>query len=157
VPLLYWSAASLGGAIALAKGRADLVVDLPVVRAMLARALVLDEGWSNGSLHELTITIEGLGKALGGSEARARQHFERPHRGPAIDPSAAPRPAPGCWRSPPLTARRFRRTPPSLEASAIREMRDSTKTATQRGTLVPADVFDAAMQERTTFRQGPRN
>jgi predicted anti-sigma-YlaC factor YlaD len=77
VPLLYWSAASLGGAIALAKGRADLVVDLPVVRAMLARALALDEGWSNGSLHELMITIEGQGQALGGSEARARQHFDR--------------------------------------------------------------------------------
>ena len=77
VPLLYWSAASLGGAIALAKGRADLVVDLPLVRAMLARALALDEGWSNGSLHELMITIEGQGPALGGSEARARQHFDR--------------------------------------------------------------------------------
>jgi len=75
VPLLYWSAASLGGAISLAKGRADLVVDLPVVRAMLKRALVLDDGWSNGSLHELMITIEGQGQALGGSEARAREHF----------------------------------------------------------------------------------
>jgi predicted anti-sigma-YlaC factor YlaD len=77
VPLLYWSAASLGGAIALAKGHADIVVDLPVVRALLARALALDEGWSNGSLHELMITIEGQGQALGGSEARARQHFNR--------------------------------------------------------------------------------
>jgi hypothetical protein len=77
VPLLYWSAASLGGAISLAKGRADLIVDLPIVRAMLQRALLLDEGWSNGSLHELMITIEGQGRALGGSEARARQHFER--------------------------------------------------------------------------------
>ncbi len=77
VPLLYWSAASLGAAVSLAKGRADLVVDLPVVRAMLERALVLDEGWSNGSLHELMITIEGQGQALGGSEARARKHFDR--------------------------------------------------------------------------------
>jgi len=77
VPLLYWSAASLGAAISLAKGRADLVVDLPIVRAMLHRALALDEGWSNGSIHELMITIEGQGEALGGSEARARQHFDR--------------------------------------------------------------------------------
>jgi predicted anti-sigma-YlaC factor YlaD len=77
VPLLYWSAASLGGAIALAKGRADLVVDLPVVRAMLERALTLDEGWSNGALHELMITIEAQGKALGGSETRARKQFDR--------------------------------------------------------------------------------
>jgi TRAP-type transport system periplasmic protein len=68
---------------------------------------------------------------------------------------------------------------PALEASAIREMRDSTKTASvpfqvitldgaarahfraeaatlaasQRGTLVPADVFDAATQERAAFRR----
>jgi hypothetical protein len=27
-------------------------------------------------------------------------------------------------------------------------------TASQRGTLVPAQVFDAAMKERTAFRQG---
>jgi hypothetical protein len=77
VPLLYWSAASLGAAIALAKGRTDLLVDLPIVRAMLERALVLDESWSNGSLHELMITIETEGEALGGSEARARQQFDR--------------------------------------------------------------------------------
>ena len=64
-------------AISLAKGRTDLVVDLPIVRAMLERALVLDEGWSNGSLHELMITIESQGEAFGGSEARARQHFDR--------------------------------------------------------------------------------
>lgn len=77
VPLLYWSAASLGGAIALARGRADLVVDLPIVRAMLTRALALDEGWSQGALHELMITVEGQGQALGGSESRARRHFDR--------------------------------------------------------------------------------
>ena len=77
VPLLYWSAASLGAAISLAKGRTDLVVDLPIIRAMAERALALDDGWSNGSLHELMITIESQGEAFGGSEARARQHFDR--------------------------------------------------------------------------------
>ncbi len=69
---------------------------------------------------------------------------------------------------------------PTLDASAIREMQDSTKTAavpfqpiapadaahfraeadrlsaSQRGTLVPADVFDAAIQLRATFRSGRR-
>jgi predicted anti-sigma-YlaC factor YlaD len=77
VPLLYWSAASLGAAIALAKGRTDLLVDLPIVRAMVERALALDESWSNGSLHELMITVETEGEALGGSEARARAQFDR--------------------------------------------------------------------------------
>jgi predicted anti-sigma-YlaC factor YlaD len=77
VSLLYWSAASLGAAISLAKGRTDLVVDLPIVRALIERALVLDEAWGNGSLHELMITIESQGEAFGGSEARARTHFAR--------------------------------------------------------------------------------
>jgi TRAP-type C4-dicarboxylate transport system substrate-binding protein len=69
---------------------------------------------------------------------------------------------------------------PALDAGALREMAESTKaakapfqvvtldaaaaaqfraeadrmTASQRGTLVPAQVFDAAMKERTAFRQG---
>jgi predicted anti-sigma-YlaC factor YlaD len=77
VPLLYWSAASLGAAISLAKGRPELLVDLPVVRAMIERALALDEPWGNGSLHELMITIESQGEAFGGSEERARTHFAR--------------------------------------------------------------------------------
>ena len=68
---------------------------------------------------------------------------------------------------------------PTLDANAIRDMKESTKTAkvpfqvvaldatataqfraeadkmtaSQRGTLVPADVFDAAVRERTAFRQ----
>ena len=77
VPLLYWSAASLGAAIALGKGRTELLVDLPIVRAMAERALALDEEWGKGSLHELMITIESQGEALGGSEDRARGHFKR--------------------------------------------------------------------------------
>ena len=77
-------------------------------------------------------------------------------------------------------AKKIRAQAPTLDADAIREMQDSTKTArvpfqvtafdgaaavqfraeadklaaSQRGTLVPADVFDAAMTERTAFRQG---
>ena len=77
VPLLYWSSASLGAAISLGKGRTDLLVDLPIVRAMAERALELDEGWNKGSLHELMIAIESQGEALGGSEQRAREHFKR--------------------------------------------------------------------------------
>ena len=68
---------------------------------------------------------------------------------------------------------------PALDANAVRDMKESTKaakvpfqvvtldaaataqfraeadkmTASQRGTLVPADVFDAAVRERTAFRQ----
>lgn len=78
VPLLYWSAASLGAAISIGGlDRPDLVIDWPVVRALGERALALDERWGNGALHELLMTVESQGEALGGSEERARRHFSR--------------------------------------------------------------------------------
>lgn len=77
VALLYWSAASLGAAISIDKGNTDLLADLPIVRALAERALTLDETWGNGSLHELMISIESQGEALGGSEDLARTHFTR--------------------------------------------------------------------------------
>jgi hypothetical protein len=45
VPLLYWTAASWGGAISLGLDQPGLVADLPAVRALLDRALSLDEAW----------------------------------------------------------------------------------------------------------------
>lgn len=77
VPLLYWTAASWGSAISLGLDQPDLAADSPVVRALIQRALELDETWNHGALHETMITIESLGELFGGSEARARQHFAR--------------------------------------------------------------------------------
>lgn len=74
VEMLYWSAASWGLAISL---QTDLAIDLPSVRALAERGLALDETWHKGALHELMVTLESLGEAVGGSEARARQHFAR--------------------------------------------------------------------------------
>ena len=77
IPLLYWTAASLGAAVSLGLDQPELVVDLPTVRALAERALALDETWSKGALHELMITIDSLPEALGGSPARAREHFDK--------------------------------------------------------------------------------
>jgi len=81
------------------------------------------------------------------------------------------------------TGKKIQAQAPTLDANAIREMQDSTKTsnvpfrvitlddaaaaqfrgeadkltASQRSTLVPADVFDAAIKERTAFRQGKQS
>jgi predicted anti-sigma-YlaC factor YlaD len=77
VPLLYWTAASWGSAIALGVDRPDLVIDLPTVRTLAERALALDEGWSNGAIHEMMISLESLPEAIGGSVERARKHFAR--------------------------------------------------------------------------------
>lgn len=78
VPLLYWSAASLGAAVSLGGlDRPELLINWPVVRALAEQALALDSAWSRGALHELMITVESQGEALGGSEERARSHFAR--------------------------------------------------------------------------------
>lgn len=78
VPLLYWSAASLGASISLGGlDHPELIIDWPIVRALAERALALDETWNRGALHELMITVESQGAALGGSEERARTHFSR--------------------------------------------------------------------------------
>ena len=88
VPALYWTAAALGSAIAVSKNDMALVADLPIVRALLNRALELDEGWGDGALHEFFIVLE-----MSGSEpdavARAEQHFQRAvelKRGRAVSP-----------------------------------------------------------------------
>jgi predicted anti-sigma-YlaC factor YlaD len=75
VPLLYWTAASWGSAIALGIDRPDLAIDFPTVRALADRALALDSTWNNGALHELMITLDSLPDALGGNPERAREHF----------------------------------------------------------------------------------
>lgn len=76
VPVLYWTAASWGSAIALAPDRPDLLIDFPTVRALIDRALALDDTWSRGAIHEALITLESL-ETLGGSPDKAREHFRR--------------------------------------------------------------------------------
>src|SRR5512138_1492254 len=73
VPLLYWTAASWGSAIALGVDRPEIVIDMPVVRALAERAIALDETWSKGALHEMLISLDSLPEALGGSPEKARQ------------------------------------------------------------------------------------
>lgn len=73
----YWTGASWGLAIALGKDRPELMADVEVVRALLFRALELDESYGRGAIHEALIAIEALPEAMGGSVARARQHFQR--------------------------------------------------------------------------------
>jgi predicted anti-sigma-YlaC factor YlaD len=78
VPLLYWSAASLGAAISLGGlDHPELLIDWPLVAGLAERALALDESFDGAALHELLITVESRGEVLGGSEVRAREHFAR--------------------------------------------------------------------------------
>ncbi|HEY3175536.1 MAG TPA: TRAP transporter TatT component family protein [Candidatus Polarisedimenticolia bacterium] len=75
---MYWTAASLVAAISLSKDDPDRIADLPIVDALLARATELDPDYDRGALHELLINWDGgRSDAMGGSQKRARLHFER--------------------------------------------------------------------------------
>jgi predicted anti-sigma-YlaC factor YlaD len=77
VPDLYWTAAAWGSAISLGKDQMDLVADVPIVDAMIHRALELDESWDSGALTEFMIAFESRGDAQGGSLERARTYYNR--------------------------------------------------------------------------------
>ncbi len=76
VPLLYWTAAAWGAAIAQAKDDPALIGDLPKVEAMIERAVALNEAWDDGALHTFLISYD---MARGGPDAaaRSRQEFDR--------------------------------------------------------------------------------
>jgi predicted anti-sigma-YlaC factor YlaD len=78
VPQLYWTAAAWGAAISLNKTDSELSAGLPVVEALMRRALELDEGYGMGALHDFFITYEGgRPAAAGGSIERARESLNR--------------------------------------------------------------------------------
>ncbi|MGH9255628.1 MAG: TRAP transporter TatT component family protein [Vicinamibacterales bacterium] len=76
VPLLYWTAASLGLAISVSRGDAALLARLPEVRALLDRAIELDEAWDAGALHEFEVTLAGSVPGELDVESITR-HFDR--------------------------------------------------------------------------------
>jgi predicted anti-sigma-YlaC factor YlaD len=78
VPLLYWTGASWASAIALSKDNPDLIGDVPVMEALIDRALELDESFDHGAIHSFLITYEMSRQgATGAPEDRSRKHFER--------------------------------------------------------------------------------
>lgn len=78
VPLLYWTAAAWGAAIAAGKSQMDLVAQLPAPVAMMRRALALEETFEDGAIHEFFVAYEASrSQAQGGGPAVARRHFER--------------------------------------------------------------------------------
>ncbi len=78
VPLLYWTALSWAAAISLSKDNPDLIAEMPLVEAMMDRALALDEAFDYGAIHAYFITYEmSRPDGTGDPAARSRQHFER--------------------------------------------------------------------------------
>jgi len=78
VPLVYWTAVSWAGAISLSKDNPDLIAELPIVEAMMDRALALDEAFGDGAIHSFLINYE-MSRPGGTGEpaARSKQHFDR--------------------------------------------------------------------------------
>jgi predicted anti-sigma-YlaC factor YlaD len=78
VALLYWTAAAWTVAVAYSPDDPSLLADLPRCEALMRRALVLDEAFDGGAIHEYFIAFDGSRpEAMGGSLEKARFHFER--------------------------------------------------------------------------------
>lgn len=76
--LLYWTGLSWMAAISIGKDDPELVSDVPQAEALVYRAYELNPDYDEGALHDFLITYEG-GKpaAMGGSEKKAKEHFDR--------------------------------------------------------------------------------
>lgn len=77
VPALYWTGVSWGGSLLLSDNSFGRIGELATVRGLFTRALQLNEAWEGGTIHEAMIAVESLPALLGGSPARAKEHFDR--------------------------------------------------------------------------------
>ena len=76
IPALYWAGAAWGSAISISKDDMTLLGDIGIVRAMMERALALDENWSNGAIHEFFILFSTASPdADSNSIEKAEGHF----------------------------------------------------------------------------------
>ena len=79
VPLLYWTAASLGLAISASKDNPAMIARLPLVDTLIGRAAELDEAWGAGAIPGFLIGLEASRSGVKQEELqkRMRRHFER--------------------------------------------------------------------------------
>jgi predicted anti-sigma-YlaC factor YlaD len=78
VPLLYWTAASWGAAIAVSKDDPEMIADLPMVEGLIDRALELNPDYDSGAIHGFLISYEAVRRTASGDFVpRSRKHFER--------------------------------------------------------------------------------
>ena len=78
VKLLYWTASAWVLSIAANKADMAAIAELPTPIAMMERALALDEGWNDGSIHEFFVADDATRSAAeGGGPDRAKAHLDR--------------------------------------------------------------------------------
>jgi predicted anti-sigma-YlaC factor YlaD len=76
LPLIYWTAASLGLAISSSRDDAAMIARIPEVEALIDRGLELDETWREGAFHEFAIVLEAAKPGTVDYEAISR-HYNR--------------------------------------------------------------------------------
>jgi len=76
VAYLYWGASALGLAISVSKDDPAMLARLPEVEALLQRALIVDEAYDDGALHEFALVWAG---AVPGTRDHAAidRHYRR--------------------------------------------------------------------------------
>jgi len=78
VPFLYWCSAGWIGAISIDSFDTKLGITRNNAIALMDRAYEIEESWGDGTIHEFYISYYGgLPEMLGGSEEKARFHFDR--------------------------------------------------------------------------------
>ena len=78
VPFLLWTGYAWGSAISVASDDPELVLDLPVVRAMVERAVAIDPSYFEyGGLMFLAALASSVPESLGGDPEQGRVLFER--------------------------------------------------------------------------------
>ena len=56
VPILYWTSAAWAGWINLSKEHPDRIAEIPMMEALMDRALALNGAWNDGAIHNFMIT-----------------------------------------------------------------------------------------------------
>jgi predicted anti-sigma-YlaC factor YlaD len=78
VPLLYWTAAAIGGAVASSQGDPAYLIELPKVGWLLSAALATDPDWNQGALYTAMISYS-MKRPDAGPQAEeiARDYFQK--------------------------------------------------------------------------------
>jgi predicted anti-sigma-YlaC factor YlaD len=79
VPLLYWTAASLGLAVSTSQGSPEMIAQLPLVEMIVQRIAELDETYDGGAVPEFLITLDANRSGVSAEERQKlmRQHFDQ--------------------------------------------------------------------------------